>query len=267
MRSRDLPARQKSGRTILAKLIAGLVVFVAADCVAPPVAYAGPPFVTDDPEPVETGHWEIYGFSDRTDAIDDRNGTLAGVEINYGAAPNLQLHFIAPLAFDQPRSGPFRNGIGDLELGVKYRFIDPRKNDWWPQVAVFPLIEVPTGDARKGLGAGAANVFLPVWMQKDFGQWTTYGGGGYWINPGVGNKNWWFAGWLLQRRITEKLSLGGELFYQTPDEIGEKDSTGFNLGGVYDLNEHYHLLFSAGRGLQNMSENRFSYYLAFQYTF
>ncbi len=26
-------------------------------------ALAGPPFVTDDPEPVELGHWEVYGFS------------------------------------------------------------------------------------------------------------------------------------------------------------------------------------------------------------
>jgi hypothetical protein len=25
-----------------------------------PVALAGPPFVTDDPEPVEYQHWEVY---------------------------------------------------------------------------------------------------------------------------------------------------------------------------------------------------------------
>jgi len=36
--------------------------------------------------------------------------------------------------------------------------------------------------------------FLPVWMQKDVGDWTVYGGGGYWINPGAGQKNWWFTG-------------------------------------------------------------------------
>jgi hypothetical protein len=27
-------------------------------------ATAGPPFVTDDPEPVDNGHWEVYAFSD-----------------------------------------------------------------------------------------------------------------------------------------------------------------------------------------------------------
>ena len=25
-------------------------------------AWAGPPFVTDDPEPTDLGHWEIYDF-------------------------------------------------------------------------------------------------------------------------------------------------------------------------------------------------------------
>jgi hypothetical protein len=164
-------------------------------------------------------------------------------------------------------------GIGDTELGVKYRFIDPDKGDWWPQVAIFPLVELPTGDAKRSLGAGYTEAFLPVWTQKDFGKWTTYGGGGYWINPGPGNRNYWFAGWLVQRQVTDKLALGGEVFHQTSNMVGRGDSTGFSLGGVYDITEHYHLLFSGGRGglLYAVDGARVSdpttYYLAFQWTF
>ena len=33
---------------------------------------------------------------------------------------------------------------------------------------------------------------------------TTYGGGGYWINPGPDNKNFWQLGWLGQRDITKR---------------------------------------------------------------
>jgi hypothetical protein len=231
-------------------------------------AVAGPPFITDDPEPVDLGHWEVYGFSAATHVDGDTSGTLAGVEVNYGAAPNLQLHIIAPLAFDDPRGGSFQTGLGDVELGVKYRFIDPGKADWWPQVGIFPLIEVPTGDEGRGLGAGQTRAFLPVWVQKDFGKWTTYGGGGYWINPGAGNQNYWFAGWLLRRQVTDKLAIGGELFHQTADRIDGKDSSGFNIGAIYDFNDHYHLLFSAGRGIQDASApNDFSYYVAIQHTF
>lgn len=231
-------------------------------------AWAGPPFRTDDPEPVDFQHWEIDAFSTATHVRGDTAGILPGIEVNYGALENLQLHVVAPLAFDKAQGSGTRFGYGDTELGAKFRFIDPGEEDWWPQVAVFPLVELPTGNSHRGLGAGHTRAFIPVWLQKDFEPWTTYGGGGYWINPGADHKNYWFVGWLLQRKVTEELTLGGEIFHQTADTVGGKDSTGFNLGGFYNFNENYHLLFSAGRGLQHATTtNQFSYYLGLQLTF
>ncbi len=252
---------------IRSRLIGTLTAVVLAASAAPWPACAGPPFATDDPVPVDPGHWEVYGFSTRVDGDEDRTGTLAGVEINYGAAPNLQLHLIAPLTFDDPKGGPFKTGPGDLELGAKYRLLNasPATGGW--QAAVFPLLEVPTGKCQEGLGDGHLRAFLPLWIQRDFGAWTTYGGGGYWINPGVGNRDYWFAGWLLQRRVAPRLSVAGELFYQTADETDGRDSAGFNLGLIYDITARYHLLISAGRGLQNARSNAFSYYVGLQSTF
>jgi outer membrane cobalamin receptor len=75
------------------------------------------------------------------------------------------------------------------------------------------------------------------------------------------------VGWLLQNQVTKQLALGAEVFHQTADTIGGKDTTSFNVGGIYDFNENYHLLFSGGRGLQNPAlTNQFSYYLAIQWT-
>jgi hypothetical protein len=231
-------------------------------------AHAGPPFITDDPEPVDLGHWEVYGFSTGTHVQGDSSGVLAGMEVNYGAAPNLQLHVIVPLAYDAPTLGSTQLGLGDVELGAKYRFITPGEKDWFPQVGVFPLMEVPTGNPDRGLGDGKTRFFLPVWLQKDFGGWTTYGGGGYWVNPGPGNKNYLFLGWLLQRQVTKQLAIGAEIFHDTAMTVGGRESAGFNVGGVYDFNEHYHLLFSAGRGLRDARDtNELSYYLALQKTF
>src|SRR6185437_11945570 len=47
--------------------------------------WAGPPFVTDDPEPVDLGHWEI---NDALTATWRRGETSAGlpIDVNYGAA-------------------------------------------------------------------------------------------------------------------------------------------------------------------------------------
>ena len=256
--------RVNGGSKRAAALIAGAV----SAGLLPGSGTAGPPFRTDDPEPVAYQHWEIYGFSEGTHVHGETAGTLPGLEVNYGVAPDVQLHVAAPYAFDKTSGVDARHGYGDTELGVKYRFIDEDDGGWRPQVGTFPMLELPTGNADKGLGAGHAREFIPLWVQKSFGSWTTYGGGGYWINPGAANRNFWYFGWLLQRQVTEDLALGAELFHQTADTAQGTASTGFNLGGIYDVTENHHILFSAGRGIEHASEtNSFSYYAAYQLTF
>ena len=229
------------------------------------LALAGPPFLTDDPEPVPYQHHEFYIATQQTKTADGRTGTLPSFEYNYGALPDLQLHAIVPFAFNDPTGGDSHHGLGDIELGVKYRFF--QETDSLPMMGVFPIFVTRTGDADKGLGNGDTQLFLPLWLQKKWGEWQTYGGGGYWINNATDGKNHWFFGWQLQREITEHLTLGGEIFHNTEQVPGEGSSTGFNLGGSFNFDEHNHLLFSAGRGLDNAdATNQFSFYLGYQLT-
>lgn len=231
-------------------------------------AHAGPPFRTDDPEPVDVGHWEIYEFSTATHVAGDTAGTLSGIDANYGAAPGLQLHAAFPIAFDKLGDSGLVAGYGDTEFGFKYRFVTEDEGGWRPQVAIYPAIDFPTGDAARNLGTGQTHMFLPTWLQKSFADWTSFAGLGYCVNPGVGNRNYWYFGWALQRQLARNVAVGAELFHQTASTVGGKDQTGFDLGVTYDLSEHYHLLFSAGQGLQNRTTtNAFSYYAALQITF
>ena len=57
-------------------------------------ALAGPPFRTDDPEPVEYQHWELNLFSFGTHIPGATVGVLPGLEANYGAAPNLHGYLV-----------------------------------------------------------------------------------------------------------------------------------------------------------------------------
>ena len=236
----------------------------------PENAHAGPPFRTDDPVPVELGHYESYSFSTGTHLKGDTSGELPGFELTYGLIPNGQLQIGAGTAFAAPSNGGTVFGYGDTEVSFKYRFIQEDKDGLRPQVAIFPAVQIPTGNHDRGLGAGHVQVFLPVWAQKSFGDWTTDVGGGYWINQSdsLGDKDFWFVGWLLQRKITEQLTLGGEVFHQTADTVDGNDNTGFNLGGTYDFDEHNHLLFSAGRGFENASDtNLVSWYFGWEVTY
>lgn len=80
--------------------------------------------------------------------------------------------------------------------------------------------------------------------------WATYGGAGYWIRHGVGNRDWWFTGWQVQQKICEGLTIAGEIYHETPQEIGGSSDTVLNLGGILDLVELSHLLVSAGDTVQ-----------------
>ena len=181
---------------------AGMVVLC---CLASGPVHAGPPYRTDDPEPTELRHFEIYTFSTGTVVSGDTTGTLPGIEFDYGLIPNGQLTIDTVAAFDSPSSGPMQYGYGDTPISFKYRFIQEDSKGWRPQVAVFPQVNLPTGDEDRGLGVGHVQVFLPMWFQKSFGDWTIDGGGGYWINQGGADKNFWFSGVLLQRKVTDKL--------------------------------------------------------------
>jgi hypothetical protein len=71
----------------------------------------------------------------------------------------------------------------------------------------------------------------------------------------------------LQRKLSDTLVAGIEAFHQTSDTEGGRASSGFNLGAVYDFDEHNHLLLSAGRGLQNeTTTNQFTWYVGYQIT-
>ena len=242
-------------------------------------ALAGPPFVTDDPEPVDYQHFEINTAMQGTYTKDGRAGNWPNMDINYGLAPDVQFHvnLYAPFAKESGQS--FHFGYGDTEVGVKYRFIEEDEEGWQPQVAIYPAIDFPTGDFHDALGAGHRRIFLPVWAQKSFGDWTTFGGGGYWINNHADtDKNYWFMGWAILRKFGEDWTLGGEIFHQTADLTGvpvdggtgtsARASTGFNLGGYYNFNDENHIIFTFGRGLQNVEEtNKFSYYVGYQLGF
>lgn len=238
----------------------------------PSFAWAGPPFVTDDPEPVEYQHWEINNYISGTRVRDETAATLPGSDINYGILPDVQAHINVTMAADASKGEPVYYGYGDTELGVKYRFI--HETDWLPQVAIYPLLELPTGQVNHSLGDGQVREFFPVWMQKSFGPWMAFGGAGYWNNTET--RNYWFEGAVLERKITDSLTLGGELFHQNANIYGGETTrdftagnvTGFNLGGSYDLSENYHILFSAGQGIEDISaSNQFSYYVALQLTY
>ena len=234
----------------------------------PQVARAGVPFVIDDPDTPDARHWEINVAAQGTRNRDGWTGNMPMVEANYGVTEHLQFTLLTPLAFNRAVGASSSFGLGDMQAGFKYRVVDADDWGWRPAVAVAPSITAPTGNASLGLGGGKAQAFLPVWLSKEFNQWTVFGGGGYTINPGVDRKNWWLGGVGVTREINPTWTVGAEIFYSTPTQYGQFSSVGFNVGVIYNISDTHHILVSVGRNITHANDNNaFSSFIGYQLTF
>ena len=212
----------------------------AVACVAAP-AFAGPPYLTDDPVPPDTGHWEIYAFT----AGEGHRSTIdadMGFDLNYGPIEGVQLTATLPLSFSHEPHEGWHGGTGDVELGVKYRFLHDEKAGF--SAAVFPRVILPTAAHSPG---ERARFFLPLWLGKDFdGGTSLFGGGGFMINPGAGNRDFWQAAIAVTQDVSKSVSVGAEVTRQGSDVIGGTPQTRAGVGSIFKLSEHSDLLMSGG---------------------
>lgn len=223
-------------------------------------AWAGPPYLTDDPQPTDTGHWEIFNF---VQVAKDRGAVdgEAGLDLNYGGAKDLQLTMVLPLAFagdDGFSARGLRGGTGVVELAAKYKFIHAADEGWTPDVSVFPRLFIPT-DRR--FDTGRVNLFLPFWAEKDAGPWQVFGGGGYQINPGPEQRNFWQGGMAANRKVSERLQLGAEVYGQTRDADDSPGWVSVNAAVTYRVTEHWSLMASGGPRVTGHSTGQ-AFYLA-----
>ena len=226
-------------------------------------ALAGPPYVSDDPEPTDYQHFEIYTFNSGT-AAHDGIGGASGVDFNYGAAPDLQLTATLPIGFDRSTGGSTSFGLSNIELAAKYRFL--HQDSFGLDVSVFPRVFLPSGSSA--VGSSSASLLLPVWVQKDWsGGWSAFGGGGC-VIAAQSSQNHCLAGGVLTYQLLPKLQVGAELFHQTADGSGTPASTSLGVGVRYDINQTYHLLGYVRRGIENADEtDQYSWYASILFTF
>jgi len=226
-------------------------------------ALAGPPYVSDDPEPTDYQHFEIYTFTNGTTT---RGGTVGagGIDFNYGAAPDLQLTATLPAGFDRPVGGGTNVGLSNIELAAKYRFL--HQDSFGLDVSVFPRVFLPSGS--NVIGDNRVSLLLPIWVQKDWGGgWSAFGGGGCTVTERRA-VDFCQAGAVLTYQLLPKLQVGAEFFHQTADSSGTPANSSVGIGWRFDLDEHYHLLGYLRRGIENANEtDRYSWYASVLFTF
>lgn len=208
-------------------------------------AWAGPPFVTNDPDPPEPGQWEInLPWSMERSRDGSARGEFVRVDVNYGYDRYTQLSIEMPTTYQVPAEGGLRFGAGDVLLEYKRRFGTDAEAGYF---GVNPQLTLPTGDAARGLGAGRATLQLPLLYQKQWDNTVVYGDARYKWQAGEQGKSHWFFGLAFEHAVTGRLKLGTELYATTPQSLGGEVNAGFNMGGKWVLSPGAMLMLSAGR--------------------
>lgn len=225
-------------------------------------AIAGPPFITDDADPTDYKKYEIYFFEASDKNHEELNIAFPALELDYGVMENLEIGVTFLFVSNHPAEEKNAFGFGDLLLEGKYRFNKETKT--MPEFAFSPSFTLPTGSRARGLGNGTTVIQLPLNAEKNFEPWQIYGSGGYTINPGNENQNFWFGGAVAQYEFNDHWMTGVELYSQSRSE---KDLGSFlllNLGGALNLSKQVSILFSLGHTL--VGENHTVTYVGLYFT-
>src|SRR5664280_3899148 len=95
--------------------------------------------------------------------------------------------------------------------------------------------------ASAKLGVGKVWYKLPIWLQKNVGAWTIEGGAGYEVVPQTGYRNFFYTGWLVKKKLNDRLELGAEVFAHGREGFAAAQteaSAMIDLGGYYHFKHH-----------------------------
>ncbi len=211
--------RARRCRLPLAALVAAIGLFAFAQ-----PSLAGPPFETDDPEPVDCHHLEV-------DISQGRQGEPAATgpiwEVDYGPTKNVEVSV--------------GGQSGERELASAIRFLPETR--YTPEVGFLPSLTLKSN--------GETETFLPFWVQKSIKNWTIFGGGGV-------SREGEFTGITVMRNFRSGSSLGLEFYHESQHNPIAPTRPRLGVGYIDQLGPSRALMFWVGRQLQPNPEYFFS---------
>lgn len=226
-------------------------------------AIADAPFLTDSAVTMDPLQWYaiLYSAADKSKIV--TSVVAPGLEYDIGLAPGIELDTYTPVVTNLNPEPLLRTvfakttGPGDIDVELKFRL--HKETKYLPILSFAPNVYLPTGNANRGLGNGRAWYYFPLIVQKKIESWTTYAEAAYIINHAPGLHNHFFAGWVLQKNLSNKITLGGEIFTETRSSFYSPAYTLLNLGGYYNFTKNTSLLASVGHSILGQ-EHWFAYF-------
>jgi hypothetical protein len=223
-------------------------------CLAGPLpllAQGGPPLLTDDPGTPGNKNWEINISSTQFWSNTQRELQSPLLDINYGLGDAIQLKYQVPYLFASDGGGPFKGGLGNSLLGVKWRFYQRSETGW--HISIYPQLELnnPDNSNTRQIVDKGPRFLLPLEVSKEFGPLEVNFEAGYWFakrTPDNQSPRERILGLAFGHQFTRRFE-GLCEFYDDVLLGGGDRSVTFDVGGRYEFRKGLLLLLMAGRGL------------------
>ncbi|MGA7756120.1 MAG: hypothetical protein WCB05_25055 [Candidatus Sulfotelmatobacter sp.] len=216
-------------------------------------AQGGPPYYTNDPGTPGNKNWEInLGYMPFFFTGQSISHT-PDVDINFGWGDRIQLTYEDAWLRVQNHPVPVRYGMGQDQLGVKWRFYDSGEEGM--AFSVFPQLSLnnPNHAVERGITPPGASLILPVEFTKKFGPIDVNVEAGYnFVHLGPDG---WLTGLVVGHDLTKKLEVDAE-FYATGTFHPTFAQPTLEMGARYKMRRPFILLLMAGRSIEPARSNQ-----------
>lgn len=236
------------------------LLFVIACAWSAAILPAQMPFYTDDPAVTDRRilHFEFFNEFDalQSSQYPNLNQNTANFKLNYGLPHDLEADIDFPyLSIYRSKAHQTSAGLGDVDLGIKWRFLKSPAGSHIPELAASMYIEFPTGNVRQELGSGLHDYWLNSIAQEPFTDKTRVTANFGFLFAGntstgvIGVQTTrghvYTGGLSLTHDFTPRLTLGAEAYGGIGDTSGlGKDQLQFLSGGSYQLRDGLSLTFA-----------------------
>ncbi|MGP8095194.1 MAG: hypothetical protein ACLP72_17925 [Candidatus Sulfotelmatobacter sp.] len=217
------------------------------------LAQGGPPYYTNDPGTPGKNNWEInlgympFFFSGQSISH------TPDVDINFGWGDRIQLTYEDAWLRVQNQPTPAKYGMGQDQLGLKWRFYDGGEEGM--AFSVFPQLSVnnPNHAVQRGITPPGASLIIPLEFRKKFGPIDVNAEAGY--NLVHLGPDGWLTGLVVGHDFTKRLELDAE-FYATGTFHPVFAQPTLDVGARYKMHPPFILLLMAGRGVEPARSNQ-----------
>ncbi len=249
----------------LCRLVAGIL--LSAVLAVPGLSRAAHPLITDDAGTMGKGKFQLefnaqYDL-DKEDvggvSVKTTRGEVA-TTLSYGIVENVDLVLSLPYSWgkiEEDESITYNEkGISDMVFETKWRLWEKEGYS----LAVKPGIRIPTGDDKKGLGAGEIGYQAFLIGSKEIASWSFHTNIGYIHNENkvAEQRNIWHASlattWEALKNLRFVTNIGIE---RNPDDTAKNHPAFLIAGAIYSIDENIDLDCGVKYGL-NSSETDWS---------